>query len=309
MEKKTIKANIAIWAVIAVLLTALLIYFIYNGNGFNGFNFNSIGNSFTVQKQENIDTNNCDKISLDFSSADIFFKTTDDSKLKVIEKSNSKLSDSDKFTLTQAGNTILIKGGSRYSINIFGFGYGSKQIEVDIPKTYVKDLDVKTTSGDINFDSNVTLNNVQCEENSGDFKSENITANNISLKASSGDLKVKKVNVKEYDVIASSGDINIGGLSGSGQVQASSGDITLSYEDIGDYSNVNARSGDIKLNTPKNLSYKFNGTCTSGDINCNFDLNYKNKRGNEASGEVGSAPFKKLTVQATSGDINISRDN
>jgi lia operon protein LiaG len=311
MENKIIKVNIAIWAVIAVILTALLVYFICNGHSYNIFNFRGYSNNFQVQKQQSVGINNCDKISLDFSSGDISFKTTDDSKLKVIERANSKLSDNEKFTVERDGNCISIKDDSimSTSLNIFGFGYGAKEIEVDIPKNYNKDMDVATKSGDIRFNSDVTLNNLQCEQSSGDFNSENITANNISINSKSGDLRTKMLDTKGYNVQTSSGDIDINELSGSGQIEASSGDITINYEDIGDYSNVNDRSGDIKLSTPKSLSYEFNGKCSSGEINCNFDLNYKNKRGNEANGQVGTAPFKKITAETSSGDIRIDKNN
>lgn len=310
MNRSLVKILIAIWLVIAVALTGFLAYAIYYnksaGDVFSFFKWRDVSAS-TVQKDENIPLDSFNKINVDFSSADVIVQTTDEPNLRVVQKASSKLKEEQKFTISKENNTVTIKRNTSEMIfNIFNFGNFGEKIEVYIPKTYTKDLDIRSASGDVVFNSDIELNNINCFTSSGDFYGKNnISANNIILKSSSGDISIGDLISKSYKVDISSGDIKINSLSGSGEVEAASGDITISYKDINEYSNVSAQSGNVKLLIPKELSFQFTGKCSSGDINSNFDLNYKSKRGNEAAAQVGSGPYKKINANTNSGDIDI----
>lgn len=307
MNKGLIKALIAIWAIIAVMLTGLIVYaIVYGGNSWNIFRWN--GWSLMVQKNETVPLDNCNKISLDFSSEDIMVQTTDETELRVVEKSNRKLREEEKFTINKDGNTITVKKGDTPIVfNIFSFGYIGRKIEVYIPKSYAKDLDIHVNSGNVTFNSNINLNNIKCAQSSGNFNSGfNITGNEVTLNTSSGNIKAESLETKSYDITTSSGNADISSLSGSGQVSASSGNIKINYKDISDYSKVSAHSGNLKLSLPNTLSFEFDGQCTSGDISANFDLDYKNKKGNKATAKVGQGPYKKVSADTSSGNINIS---
>lgn len=309
MEKKFKIAMIVMWSVIAIVLAALLIFGMTTGIGTHNMfrigRFN-MGPS-KVQKQETATLDSCDKIRLDFSSSDILVKATDDNELKVIQRGNGDFKDDEKFTISNDNNTVTIQQGrSRVGFFIFGFGNTGSEIELDIPKSYAKDLDIETSSGDVTFDSDMNLNSLKCTLSSGDLECRNnITANEISLDSASGDIDMDNLNCSKYDVSDSSGDITIKALSGSGRIEATSGDININYSDIGDYSDISVSSGDIHINVPKSLSFEFSGKCTSGDINSDFDMSY-NKKGNEASAKVGDGPYKKINAETTSGDIHIS---
>ncbi len=180
---------------------------------------------------------------------------------------------------------------------------------MDIPKDYSKDLEVNTSSGGISFESDITLNSLKSEESAGNFNCDNVKANSIRLKTTSGKINTGNIAVKNYDVNITSGSIDIKGVSGSGQVTATSGLINVKYKDIGDYSNVKSTSGSINLTIPKELSIKFYGKCIFGKINSNFHLNYKGRRGNEANGQVGTGAFKNINAEVVSGKINIDKVN
>lgn len=291
MNRRLMKVIISIWIIIALLLSAALVYGIVYGRS-NGSMFNFVAFNFgplKTQKEETLSLENCDEIKLDFSSEDIIIHTTDDSKLKVVQKSSKKLKENEKFTTSTDNNTISIeKAKSIRNINIMFFGYNRRLIELYIPKSYVKNLDIILSSGDVVFDSDVNLNVLKYHQSSGDLKADNLKVNS-------------------YNIRTSSGDIIINNLSGSGEVLVSSGDIKIAYKDINEYTKVTATSGDIKLTIPSNSSFEFHGQCTSGDINSNFQLNYENKRGNKANAKVGNGPYKKIDVNTSSGDIKIQQ--
>jgi lia operon protein LiaG len=163
-------------------------------------------------------------------------------------------------------------------------------------------------SGDITFNSDIKLNDIECSQSSGDFHVNNsITGSNIYIKSISGDITAEKLNSKHYDIHATSGDLDINSISGSGNVKTISGDVKINYSGINEYSNMSSTSGDINLIVPENMSFEFDGNCTSGNVNANFPLNYQNERKSRASAKVGSGPYKKINANAVSGDIKISK--
>lgn len=310
MYKNITKIMIVVWSVIAVGLAGLLIYGISTGQGVQ--NIFSIGgfnmSPSKVQKEESVSIDGINKISLDFSSSDIEIIPTDEADLKVIQKADNKLKENDKFVITKNENTIEVKK-NRWNIgfNIFNFSFGEK-IEVYIPKSYNKDLDAKLSSGNMIMNSDITLNNINYKQSSGNFQGRsNITANQITLKSSSGNINIDGLFVKSYDISQTSGNTEIKSLSGSGEIQGVSGNIKVNYKDISDYTDVKITSGNVKITLPKEMSFNFEGHSTSGNINSDFDMNYKDKRGSSGVAKVGDGPYKKISANTVSGNISISR--
>lgn len=311
MNRRLKKILIVMWLIIAVSLSSLLIYGISNNNGSTGFFSliqNSIESTLNIQKDENIEISSINKINVDFSSSNIIVQTTDELKMRVVQKSARKLSSEEKFTVTNNNNEVTIKrSNSQRIFSIFNFGNSQEKIELYIPKNYSKDLNIRSSSGNIEFISDVAVGSISCIASSGNLVGDNnITAKDINLKVSSGNIDFASLISNNYKIEASSGNIKINTLSGSGELQTNSGNIKVKYKDITEYLNASAGSGNVDLIIPGNLSFEFNGNCSSGNINSNFDLNYKNKRGNEATAKVGNGPYKKIDVKASSGNISIS---
>lgn len=312
MDKKLKMVNIVIWIMLAISLTILLIYKIATNNqggwGFMNFNF---GNGETsIQKEENIEIDQCENITLDFSSYDVVVSSTDDNKLKVVQKSSNNLKEDEKFSFSKNGNTIAIEGNNlRNKVSIVHFGTFNNKIELYVPKNYNKNLQVRTKSGNIEVKDVMNLDKINFCQNSGNFNSrEIITANEVNLEASSGNIKAEALLTKLYKIKTSSGNIDIRTLSGSGAVDASSGNIKIGYKEVGDELRANASSGNVKLTLPKDISFEFYGQCTSGNIDTDFDVNYKNKKGNEATAKIGNEPYKKINVETRSGNIEINQN-
>jgi len=305
------KILLVMWLIIAVGFTTLLIHGILNKSGSTGF-FRFIGNSMesklTIQKDENIELNTINKINLDFSSSNIIVQTTNEPNIRVVQMSASTLTDGEKFTVSKTDNEVTIKrSNSQKLFSIFNFGKLQEKIELYIPEIYNNDLDLRSSSGNIEFISDISLGNINCNASSGNLVSENnITAKAINLTASSGNLSLNSLTSNNYKFRASSGNIRINSLSGSGDLQTSSGNIHVEYKNITEHLNATVGSGNINLVIPKGLSFEFNGICSSGNIKSNFDLNYKNKDGNEATAKIGSGPYKQIDVKTSSGNISIS---
>lgn len=303
MNNKLLKIRIILWGILAVVLIWLLVF-----SASKGIHFNEMNGPVTIQKEQTVSSDNINKINIDFLSSDIYVKTTDDANIKIVQKSTGKMKDNAKFTVSKNGDTLNVNhGANQIGFFFLGFGPLDNSVEIDIPKNYNKDLNIVSQSGNVILNSDMSLNSLSCYQSSGDFNSSFISnSNKTSIRASSGDIHINELDTNSYTVKDTSGDISIKSLSGTGKVSATSGNVSINYKDIADSSTASSMSGDVRLSVPKDLSFDFKGNCVSGDINSNFDLNYKNKKGNAAEGKVGNGPYKTINASVASGDIDIN---
>ena len=263
------------------------------------------------QYEEEVSTDGCDRVSLNFANYDITVYITDEDKLRAVQSSSDRISNEEKFTVIREGKSINIKGNNKpLYFNLFNFGSSSNKIELFIPRSYHYDLELITSSGDIEICDELNLNKLSCSQISGDLEvKRNLIINNFTCKTTSGDMEIPKLEAEFYKISTISGDVNIRSLSGSGEISTTSGDINIGKLNINEYSNVRSISGDIDLSAADNMGFIFEVNTVSGDIDSDFKLNYKNKRGNKAETTYGEGPYKKINVSTVSGDINLNKSN
>lgn len=308
MHKKLVPINLIIWIIVAGFFSIALIACIIRGSGYHNMaaDFKFSFGTLKIEKQENISLDNCDKIGLNFSTEDIEVYTTEEQQAKIVEKSSSKLSSKQEYTLSKQGESIEIKEGNKKKLS---FGQWNKKLEIYIPKSFNKKLEIKSTTGDIVINNDINLNYISVKQSTGDFDSKGIiNSGEVQVKLDTGDIKLNKITANLYNITTTTGDVNIDSLSGSGKVGTETGDIDLYCNSIIDYLKASATTGDVKLNVSKEISFDFYGKCSWGDIDSNFDFNYKNKDGNEVKAKIGQEPFKKIDVSTTTGDIKILRE-
>lgn len=311
MNKRLIKILIGVWAILAVFLIGIMLYGInVGGIDFLSFHidgdFSSLGSS-SVQKTDTQDVSGLDKINLRFSSAEVVLKTTDDSKMSIVEKSNSKLKNNEKFMVSRSGDSIDVYE-ERFGINTFFFWNIGKRkyIEINIPKSYEKDLNVSLSSGNIKVMSDLNLQDVNFSQSSGETKCESntITGRNVGIKTTSGNIGLNSVNAKEYNIKDTSGNIRIGSLSGSGSVNDTSGNIKIDSDNVTDNTDIHIVSGNIRVGIVKGTGFKFNGRCVSGNVNTSFGGDYDTKDDHSVSTKVGDGPYKSIDISSVSGNID-----
>ncbi|MDF2880352.1 MAG: hypothetical protein K0R54_909 [Clostridiaceae bacterium] len=300
---------IIIWSFIAILLTAFLIFNIKKSEGsgiiFNDFKWSDVGTH--LQKQQDVSLENKDKIIMNFSSENVQIWSTDEDKLRIIEKSSGRLDENEKFIVSNENNAVVIKQVKpSISFNIFGLGHFNREIELFIPKSYNKDLQVELSSANIVVNDDLKLMKFTSKQTSGNFQCNgNLMADEIAIKTSSGNIKGDKISSKSYKINVTSGNIKINSLSGSGDAATSSGDIVIGYQEILDHSNISSTSGNVNLTIPKEKNFEFKGKCSSGNIDSNFNLSYSSKSKNQAAARIGNGPYKTINVNTTSGNIHI----
>ncbi|MEQ8155879.1 MAG: DUF4097 family beta strand repeat-containing protein [Clostridiaceae bacterium] len=286
MNRNFLKILIVLWSLIALFFTGLLLYGITSGQRSALWNFPVRFGSLSIQKEEEASVNNCEKIYLDFSSENVEVSPSRETTLKVVQEARGTLKESEKFVLSNSGNTIEISKSNSW-VNLNLFRAQEIKIKLYIPESYNKDLEIITTSGNIDYNSDTELNA-------------------INLKTTSGNITASNLKIKSYNIESTSGNIKASSISGSGYAKSTSGNIKMTYIEILNEANVSSNSGNLDLSAAKGMSFEFHGKSSSGNIKSNLDLNYKNQNGTEAVVTVGEGPYKKINASSSSGDIKIT---
>lgn len=260
------------------------------------------------------------KIKIEYHSQDIILIATDEAVITVKEYlSDNK--ETAKATIYNENEKINIKGAHQSKIFFFG-GFGQEKIEIYLPKRFLGELQVSTSSGDI-LAEDVIVDHLTAEASSGTVNIDTITASQIEIGTSSGTIKIDTIlgnskiatssgSIKVdtitgfLDASCSSGDIKVNALTGNSDLLVSSGNIEVDYLQLQGDTKAKATSGNIRIKIPADSSVAFQGSTSSGNINTFFDeeLSY-NQEGNQASGHYGSEDGYQLKAQASSGNIDI----
>jgi lia operon protein LiaG len=314
MNKKFSLIMITIWSVIALALIGVIVTFIVMGGfHFSGWNFNFGGSTgkYTQFVDKSYDSSNINQIKLKVSSANVNFSKTQGTEIKVDIAGNdvsSSSSDKDLYTVTQNGSDLEItQNYDWWRFAFFNFGGSNQRINITLPESYKKDLNLSLTSGDIKFDGDYTFANASIYKTSGDIISGAIKADNFTFQTTSGDANIAALDAK-YDISSTSGDTKIGSLSGSGRIHSISGSMLLDVARLDGSLDISATSGDMTIGLDKAVNAEISGNATSGDINANFAMNYSGRGRNHASATIGTSPYNNISVSVISGDVTFNQN-
>lgn len=275
MEKNR-TGTIVLICFLSILALGLLVFMsiCLANRGRNFFHFPSKTNMEILEKKE-FDSSLVEKITVNAKSADIHIVESNTNQIEVKISGNKK--EEYQVQLNQGELLISKKGGNYFCI---GFCYIDYEIEIKIPKSYQKDLKIKTASGNLDIDMNLT-SNLDISTISGDI--ETMEIGNASIKTTSGEIEVEKANdsklistsgdieihnCKNVDITTTSGEISIGllELSKNGKIKTVSGDVEIgSTNKI--YVETKTVSGDTQIrNNNRTSQYELLIETTSGDI-------------------------------------------
>lgn len=309
MSKKLVYILACLLTFLVILLTVFMIFVIAN----NGFSFkNNRGFIFTnynkIIKEKTYDLNNVEHLDFGLIASDIKFLVSDNNELKVVQYGNKK---SKKFNEKVDNNSIEITDNTQFNIGFFNINSGSRY-EIYLPNSYtnnlniktvsgeielnsfelnIKNLIVKSTSGDISLDSNIKANKIETSTISGDISVNSFISENIKIKTTSGDINVDNIDSKVLAVSTISGQISLGNITGELSLKTTSGDITVSKLLILDNSEISSLSGEIRVKMDNKNNCNIDTDSMSGDEDVNT-----NKYGNSKY---------ELKIKTTSGDIEV----
>ncbi len=195
--------------------------------------------------------------------------------------------------------------------------------DISMDKLQTEVYSLQTSSGDI--DAETLVGEGALETHSGDIEIGKVVGAKHKIKTSSGEIEVEsmegdvKVNTTSggiainhlvavnYSLTSSSGDIEVKDLSGTdeGEVETNSGNIELTYNQLTGYANIEASSGNVQIDLSKDFEGEIEAYVSSGDIDGNVDFSYKGEDEKRAEAIMGAATKAKLSIETTSGNIDV----
>ncbi|MNJ98510.1 hypothetical protein D3C87_162760 [compost metagenome] len=145
------------------------------------------------------------------------------------------------------------------------------EVEVLIPESYAKDLDIQSVSSDLSL-RGLTLNTLDIKAVSGDAKLKNMTAQTVDFKTVSGDIEAENSTFTKVSGKTVSGDFDLA-------------------TDRSSNMDINSTSGDVKLKIADGKNTQFTLKSMSGKI--------ENIHNDIKSGEF------KISISTISGDIEV----
>jgi lia operon protein LiaG len=162
------------------------------------------------------------------------------------------------------------------------FHLSSLELDVYIPSGYERDLDVQTTSGAIQLEE-MTLENIKTNSVSGRIDLESIYAKKISVNNTSGSVVLEDTKA----------DMNINTVSGK---------IDADLQKLEKELVINSISGAVKVTVPRQSSFAFALSSTSGKIENDFEANIASSSNRELKGTVGDGNAT-VSIKTVSGRI------
>lgn len=292
----------------------------------------SVGKKAELQNTIEIPLEKAELLDVQYSSENIYVYPTEGEKIVVKEYLRSDKEKDHAEVIYTKGNKAVITGRNKHYFYIFSLGIGNQEEHIDIyvPEQGMKELQLATSSGNIIADDfeEYVCDNLSLEVSSGNISWNRVRSGEVSMTASSGNVRAEAVQgnleastssgniyverlTGKAQVSVSSGNISVDELEGCGDLHATSGNVRVRMTQVTGDIDMKASSGNVSLELPADVSFRFAADTSSGDIRTDFDdaLSY-NKKGNSASGDVGGNPQYKVSMRATSGSVKaLVRDN
>lgn len=252
-------------------------------NGYASWSFDfAFAKSASLKNTIELSAQEISSLKLEYGSKNIKVYTTSGEKIIIKEYLYSNQSKAQATVTYPEKDQAVVTGGKLQTIVFFGFS--SEKIEVYVPEKALSVLSIQTGSG-----------NIKIADMKGDITVQTGSGN------ISGDSLCGKLSAR-----AGSGNITLTGFEGSGAIATGSGNVRVEAASVTGDMEMQAGSGNIKLEIPEKLSFHLEIQTGSGSIKTDFDevLSY-NKKGNSAEGNVGAAPEINIRLLANSGNVRV----
>lgn len=273
MKNRTMTILLIFFLGVLAIATILMLVFLLLGKGTNLFNINSD----SVLLLSEYYNQEIETIYIESISSDVMLKETEETQIhvEVYGKENEVV----ESKIENKTLNISKKG----KIFCFGFCFFKGEIIVYVPKDILLNIEVKTTSGDIEM-SSIKGNNANLKSTSGDLKLGEV--NTAELYSTSGEIILEKGN--NVQAKTTSGDIELNRIENHLDAESVSGDIKIRSLFIENDSKIKTTSGDVLINEINNAYIET--STVSGDVHISDNNQYARST---------------LNIKTISGDIRV----
>lgn len=249
------------------------------------FNFKINDSRLSEENQYSVKIGDVENIELSVSVDDILIEESNDEDIKIIEKSNYKLENSEKLQINQEEKNLEIVRNDRNTIG--NLNNINRRLEIYLPKDYRGSLTLENTVGDIKIHSKLNVEELNTRQKVGDLKlNSNIECNTFSFENTTGDMDIKSIK-------------------GSGSIEGKVGNIRCYLEEITGDIIVENSTGDIDLEINPDSSFILDSKYNIGELDININLDNSTTSKKHISGSYGDNAKSTLNVEANIGDISI----
>ena len=237
-------------------------------------------------------------------------------------------SETPKFSATLTENKLIFKESKIFSLMMFKNPLEEYTLNVFLPKKLFKSIEICTASGgaaisDVQAEF-FTLNTASGDVNAqGAFEniaiktaSGNVTfvnnaeapAKNLKISSASGNIDVT-APAESYTISGVSGKTVYNGASGKGSISMTSGNIDINYTEWNDDLTINVVSGTANVMLPEDsgAELSFNGVSGTLKTDIGGEKGSYMNIGKGTNGTFGSGNVHKISVNASSGTVNLTR--
>lgn len=260
-----------------------------------------------IDEVKEFDVKAINKVFIDTVSSDVNIILSKDNNIKVhFYGTTSDMGRAPKLEASLSGDNLDISVKYPKQIIIFGSFSLNTKLDVYVPESYKKSMDIETVSGEIDIDK-LESDDFKCHTTSGDMKINLIVASTIDFSSVSGSINIEELSSKSSDFETTSGDVKIEAISGDLKVESVSGSITALYKEFNNEVEAETVSGDVNLSLPQESEFKVDFSTTSGELENDFPLVITGKVDKrDVKGTVGNGQ-KTIRIETTSGDAAINK--
>lgn len=286
--------KITLIAVLSVVVVGLCVLLGYGLSRRDSARWEILSSNAELVQEKEFSVEDIDKLDIryDKSGNDVTIYESDGSTVIVREFANFAVKDSELAEIKLSGSTLSVKGPKRVNnmVSVNRYMY----TEIWLPAGYEGEISVKTVSGEISVDRELSLQQkLKLSSTSGDITTKNVAAEQVMIASTSGEVRTGELTAKEIEISTTSGDIRLDKAAGRLLATSTSGEVTVS--DGSGERKVSTTSGDIRIS---GIDSKFSVSSTSGEVTL---------EGQSGFGTVGTTSGDtRLSIAQLTGDLDIS---
>ena len=271
--------RVILWAIIALILSAFLVFFLFNP--FEKFTFSWFASSHYEHSElylygnGEVDSESIQQLEIHWIGGQVHVLPYDGQKIQMSEEGTYSEKDALHYYVDHDKLIIQFAKSQRWKQKV-----SPKNLTVLVPmELYFKDIDIETTS------ANIDLENIQTQQ--------------LDLETVSGNLTLKNIQSQEVSIETVSGQCHLQGTAEWIDTETVSGHFTFVLSGRPSKIDTESVSGDIDLYLEDNDGFTAKMDSVSGKLSCDFASKQENKR---LIYKNGSAQFN---FDSVSGNVHI----
>ncbi len=317
--------RIAGFLLIIIGIFALIFLSTSSGSG----SFSNFWNKFTkdINEEQRFNIEQLRNITIETTSTNVqLVRTTE-------QEASIKLTGSITGTFNKEVSLAFDVNGDHATIGVsqnkwnVGFGINNVKLLVELPEKAwdnvsilgkssnisvehleANELDINTNSGNITLAS-INSNTLSASANSGNIKLDEVVGDKFGFNTNSGNITTSSLDTSDIVFYSKTGNVTIDGTNYKVDGTTSSGNIKLLASSIMSSSNLQANSGNIKVELreePTDLSLEFNANSGKGSVRADgFTYQFKDSKKHSFKGAFGSGR-NSLAVKTNSGNFTLT---